>query len=98
MRMTLHDSADMEPPTMAELIQELDAEARLLRPRLFAVYGYGRHAASPFLGWGMDFTDEGQAVFCSPDSSEIWQSSSAEQVLATRRRLGDAHLTWLTDA
>jgi hypothetical protein len=81
--------------TGADLIQELRVQATTLQPRLFAVYGCYHAALSPFLGWGMEFTDGNQALFYAPDSNEVWQSSSAEQVLATHRRLGDARLTWL---
>jgi hypothetical protein len=81
--------------TDTDLMRELRAQASMLRPRLFAVYGCHRTALHPFLGWGMQFTDEQQALFYAPDRNEVWQSSSAEQVLATHRRLGDARLTWL---
>jgi hypothetical protein len=81
--------------TQDDLIQELDVQARTFRPRLFAVYGCHGTGLSPFLGWGMEFTEENQALFYAPDNREVWQSSSAAQVLATHTRLGDARLTWL---
>jgi hypothetical protein len=90
--MTTHSEPAM---TKSDLIEELGVHARLLQPRLFAVYGCYRGALDPFLGWGMEFSDENQALFYTPDSKEIWQSTSAQQVLTTHRRLGDAQLTWL---
>jgi hypothetical protein len=66
-----------------------------IRPRLFAVHGCYRGGLTPFLGWGMEFPDEENALFYEPDSRQIWQSSSAERVLATHQRIGTARLTWL---
>jgi hypothetical protein len=90
--MTTHSESAM---TRSDLIEELGVHARLLQPRLFAIHGCYRGALAPFLGWGMEFTDENQALFYTPDTKEVWQSTSANQVLTTHRRLGDAQLTWL---
>jgi hypothetical protein len=40
---------------------------------------------------------EDEAVFYEPGTHCTWLSGSAEQVLRTHQRSGEAHLRWLDD-
>jgi hypothetical protein len=40
---------------------------------------------------------ENEAVFYEPGASSTWLSTSADQVLRTHQRSGEAHLKWLDD-
>jgi hypothetical protein len=84
-----------------DTLAELGEEARLDAPRLFALYGVYRHRMSEeddggYLGWGMEFAEPRRAVMWEPDGS-TWISESAESILSTHSRLGQARLVWLTD-
>lgn len=85
-----------------EALARLAADAEYFRPQLFAVYGVSKEIAgilppTPFLGWGIDLGERQGAVYWDPQSKVIHEADSAEQVLATHLRTGDAHLTWLDD-
>jgi hypothetical protein len=80
---------------------ELDEEARLDAPRMFALYGVFQHRVSDeddggYVSWGVEFADPQRAVMWSTDGS-TFISSSAEQLLTTHNQLGQAKLVWLTD-
>lgn len=80
---------------MADLLIELDHEARARKPRLFAVFGvYDRDPETTFLGWGMEFDLPRQAIMWSPDGN-TWHSGSAADILGTHRILGECRLVWL---
>jgi hypothetical protein len=81
--------------TTTELLARLAADASYFRPELFAVYGVDR-SGRPFLGWGMQLGEK-EAVFYDPACSATHLSTSADQVLRTHRRTGEAHLVWLND-
>jgi hypothetical protein len=40
---------------------------------------------------------EDEAVYYEPGGASTWLSSSADQVLRTHQRTGQAHLRWLDD-
>jgi hypothetical protein len=82
------------------MLTRLAADAEYLRPRLFAIYGtfnaaLGLLPERPFLGWGIDFGDEWGAMFWNPVDHTTHLSGSAEQVLRSHVRTGEAHLVWL---
>jgi hypothetical protein len=82
-------------------LAELDEEARLDAPRLFALYGVYRHRMSDeddggYVGWGIEFAEPRRAVMWEADGS-TFVSGSAEQLLRTHNRLGQAKLVWLTE-
>jgi hypothetical protein len=86
----------------AELLELLEADAGYLQPRLFAVYGIrkdigGVRPERGFLGWGIEFHHDEGAIFCEPDDGAIHCSDSAERLLATCQRSGEACLVWLED-
>lgn len=106
--MTIVDSDDMtiltetEPataPDRTEQIAALAVDAEYFQPRAFAIYGVSNavHSlpARPFVGWGLDFGDGEGAIFWEPEAGAIHHSSSAQQVLQLRQRVGEAHLRWL---
>lgn len=78
-----------------KLIDRLVEDASYFRPELFSVYGVSNDGR-PFLGWGMQL-GENEAVFYEPAAASTWLSTSADQVLRTHRRTGEAHLKWLDD-
>jgi hypothetical protein len=73
----------------------LAEDAEYFQPRLFAVYGVQRRSGAPFLGWGLALTGDGGAVFVQPGGGGTHSSDSAERLLTTYRRIGEAHLLWL---
>jgi hypothetical protein len=82
-------------------LAELDEGARLDAPRMFALYGIFRHRMSDeddggYLGWGMEFADPPRAVMLEPNGS-TFIAGSAEEILRTHDRLGQARLVWLTE-
>ena len=84
----------------AALLARLAADAEYLRPQLFAVYGVFQPVSDilperPFIGWGIDFGDEWGAMFWNPVDHTTLLSGSAEQVLRSHVRTGEAHLVWL---
>jgi hypothetical protein len=78
-----------------QLLERLKDDASYFRPDLFAVYGVNKDGR-PFLGWGIQFGEK-EALFYDPDRSSTWHSGSADQVLRTHQRAGEAHLQWLDD-
>jgi hypothetical protein len=80
--------------TAEQLLDRLAEDAAYFRPDLFAVYGVDREGR-PFLGWGMQL-GESEAVFYQPGGG-TWLSTSADQVLRSHQRTGEAHLRWLDD-
>jgi hypothetical protein len=86
----------------AELLELLEADAEYFQPRLFAIYGIreeidGFRPGREFLGWGIEFHHDEGAIFCDPNDGSIHCSDSAERLLATCQRSGEAHLVWLED-
>jgi len=86
--------------THSEMIARLATDAECFRPEFFAVYGVFRQVgdylpARPFLGWGIDLGEEGGALFWNPRDNTTHHSDSAEHVLLSHQRTGEAHLTWL---
>lgn len=76
----------------------LAEQARLDRPRLFAMYGLCRRPeAPPILGWGMDFVGHDSAVFFLPQGPVTHHTVSADRVVRRYSRLGEMHLTWFDD-
>ncbi len=75
-------------------MEMLAEHADVARPRLFALYGLSR-SGDDLIGWGMDFGEDVGALFYQPYDRVQWHSDSAEQVLATRSLMGEAHLLWL---
>jgi hypothetical protein len=73
----------------------LATQARLARPRLFAVYGL-RHdsAGPPVLGWGMEFEWRADALFYVPEASVTHHTISAERVADRYSCFGDMHVEW----
>jgi len=73
----------------------LAAQARLARPRLFALYGL-RHDPDgpPILGWGMEFEARAEAVLYLPDGPATHHTVSADRAMARYSCFGDMHLTW----
>jgi hypothetical protein len=78
-----------------QLLDQLAEDASYFRPEIFAIYGVDRKGR-PFLGWGMQL-GETEAVYHEPGVSSTWTSTSADQILRTHQRIGEARLTWLTD-
>jgi hypothetical protein len=78
-----------------QLLGRLAEDASYFRPELFSVYGVD-HDGRPFLGWGMQLGDD-EAVFYQPGVRATSLSSSADQVLRTHQRIGEASLVWLDD-
>jgi hypothetical protein len=84
----------------ATILARLAADAEYYRPELFAIYGITNTASArlperPFLGWGIDFGEEWGAMFWSPPDRISHLSQSAEQVLRSHQRIGEAHLVWI---
>lgn len=82
-------------------LADLDTLARGAAPRLFALYGIYRHRIAPdddgsFVGWGMDLGAPYGAIMWDLDGATA-TADSAERMLRTRARIGEAHLIWLTD-
>jgi hypothetical protein len=72
--------------------------ARITKPRLFAVYGLRHHPdAPPVLGFGMEFEDQGQALFYLPEGSVTHHTVSAERIAQRYSRLGEMHIDWFGD-
>jgi hypothetical protein len=82
-----------------DMLARLDADAEYFQPRMFAIYGLAREingrSAAPFIGWGMDLDGDRGAVFWDPGTNITHLSISAEHVLNTHQRIGEAHLKWL---
>jgi hypothetical protein len=78
---------------VAELLSELDDEAKALKPRLFALYGVFRGDEHTYLGWGMEFDEPRKAVMWS--DGETWHSDSAAQILETHQLFSETRLIWL---
>jgi hypothetical protein len=78
-----------------ELVDRLAEDASYFRPQLFAVYGIDS-SGRPFIGWGMQLGED-EAVYYEPGGASTWLSGSADQVLRTHQRTGEAHLRWLDD-
>jgi len=73
----------------------LAAQARLERPRLFAMYGLRDDAdGPPILGWGMEFEAREEALCYLPDGPVTHHTVSADRVVARYSCLGDMRLTW----
>jgi hypothetical protein len=82
--------------TTAELLAELDHDARNCRPRLFALYGVRhRDQGETFLAWGMQFDHSDQALMWGETGT--WRSDSAEKLLKTHTILGESRLLWLDE-
>jgi hypothetical protein len=95
-RTTLTREDDMtQAATPQQLMDALADDASYFRPELFAVYGVDR-TGRPYIGWGMQLGDK-EAVFYEPGAASTWVSTSADQVLRTHQRTGEAHLRWLND-
>jgi hypothetical protein len=76
----------------------LATQARLDRPRLFAVYGlHDDPEGWPILGWGMEFEGREDAVFYLPAGSVTHHTVSAERVRERYSRLGDMHIAWFDE-
>jgi hypothetical protein len=74
----------------------LATQARLDRPRLFAVYGLHHDPEGwPILGWGMEFEGREDAVFYLPAGSVTHHTVSANRIMERYSRLGDMHIAWL---
>jgi hypothetical protein len=84
-------TTDESEPT--DLLTRLAADAEYFQPRMFAIYGVARE--KPFLGWGMDLDGDRGAVFWNPRTNITHLSTSAEHVLNSHQRTGEAHLKWL---
>jgi hypothetical protein len=85
-----------------ELLASLQADAEYFQPRLFAIYGIRKEISGllperGFLGWGIEAHHEGGAIFCDPRDGGIHCSDTAERLLLTYQRVGEAHLLWLED-
>jgi hypothetical protein len=94
--------------TEPEEFEEFDVQTRLamlgevaLRqmPRLFCLYGARRKRLLRgddrlFIGWGMEFSDLGKALWWQPGGATS-HSDSAASLLDHRQMIGDAHLVWL---
>jgi hypothetical protein len=78
-----------------KIMTQLAEDASYFRPELFSVYGVSTDGR-PFLGWGMKLGED-EAVFYEPRTNSTWLSSSADQVLRTHQRIGEASLVWLDD-
>ena len=83
-----------------ETLAQLAADAEYYRPEFFAIYGItkgvpGHLPERPFLGWGIDFGEEWGAMFWSPPDRISHLSQSAEHILRSHQRNGEAHLVWL---
>jgi hypothetical protein len=78
-----------------QMMERLAEDASYFRPRLFAVYGVDGQER-PYLGWGMQLGED-EAVYHEPGGASTWLSGSADQVLRTHQRTGQAHLLWLDD-
>jgi hypothetical protein len=73
----------------------LAARATQSRPRLFAMYGLRDGTPHrPILGWGMEFEEQGVALFYLPAGCVTHHTVSADRVMDRYSRLGDMHLTW----
>ena len=87
----------------ADVVDILGSQAEFFRPRRFAIYGIHKEVPGvlpeqPFLGWGIEVDpDNGYegAVFFDPCNRDAQHASSADAVLQSVRRLGEAHLVWL---
>jgi hypothetical protein len=82
-----------------DMLARLADDAEYFQPRPFAVYGLARDiggcGAVPFIGWGLDLGEDQGAVFWDPVTGITHLSISAEHVLNTHCRTGEAHLKWL---
>lgn len=78
-----------------QLLARLADDASYFRPELFSVYGVTADGR-PFLGWGMQLGED-EALYYEPGTASTWLSTSADQVLRTHQRSGQAHLRWLDD-
>ena len=76
-----------------DLMSQLEADAEYFQPRTYAIYGVAR--GKPFIGWGLDCEGDRGAVYWDPRTNTTHISTSAEHVLHTQQRIGDAHLKWL---
>lgn len=83
------------PMTTDQLLARLADDASYFRPELFSVYGLDG-GGRPFVGWGMQFGDD-EAVYYQPGTGTMHVSTSADQVLRTHRRTGQANLLVLDD-
>lgn len=82
--------------TTAELLAELDQDARDCKPRLFALYGVRRRDQErTFVGWGMQFDHSGKALMWGETGT--WNGDSAEQLLKTHGVIGESRLIWLDE-
>lgn len=82
-------SIDMEMALVA-------AQARVDRPRLFAVHGLSNDGKA-ILGWGMEFANQEDAVFYLPAGSVMHHTASAESVVQRFSALGDVEVTWFDE-
>jgi hypothetical protein len=79
-------------------LDDLAEQARLDRPRLFAVYGLCRRPETPpILGWGMEFEGRGSALFHLPRGPVTHHTVSAERVARRYALVGEMHLEWYDD-
>jgi hypothetical protein len=78
-----------------QVLDRLADDASYFRPELFSVYGVDR-GGRPFVGWGMQFGAD-EAVFYQPGAGTMHVSTSADQVLRTHQRTGQAQLLVLDD-
>jgi hypothetical protein len=81
--------------TTAELLAELDQDARDCKPRLFALYGVRYRDQEAFLAWGMQFNHSDQTLMWGETGT--WRSESAEKLLKTHAMLGESRLVWLDE-
>jgi hypothetical protein len=99
MTATTDESEPRHPFNPAEMLPRLAADAEYFQPRMFAIYGLAREMSGrpsvPFIGWGMDLDGDQGAVFWDPVTNITHLSISAQHVLNTHQRTGEAHLKWL---
>ena len=76
----------------------LATQARIARPRLFAMYGLRDSDEPPILGWGMEFEWRADALFYLPDCSVTHHTISAERVADRYSHFGDMHVEWFENS
>jgi hypothetical protein len=86
-------------PSRQQLLETLRADAEYCQPRLFAIYGICKEVSEfipekPFVVWGIDSTEGGAVLWC-PHEQWVHTSDSADRILMSYQRRGEAHLLWL---
>lgn len=80
------------------LLALLAAQARLEKPRFFAIVGIYEDPPvlededPTYIEWGMEFPDQSLAITCNRNGKTT--SNSAEQILRSNAKMGPARLVW----